>query len=135
MKLVVDSNIFFSSLIKEGRTKELLLDLSLDLYAPEFILEEFEKHEQEILDKTNRTKEEFNNILSIIEEIINLVPKEDFEDCLVEAEKISPDPDDVMYFALALKLNCSIWSNDKNLKKQDKIKVYSTEEIIEKFSI
>ena len=35
-----------------------------------------------------------------------------------------------MYFALALKLNCGIWSNDKKLKNQDKVKVYSTEDLL-----
>lgn len=37
---------------------------------------------------------------------------------------------DSEYFALALKLNCAIWSNDKRLKQQDKIKVYSTEDLV-----
>ena len=33
------------------------------------------------------------------------------------------------YFALALKLNCAIWSNDKKLKEQNKIQVCSTHEL------
>lgn len=37
---------------------------------------------------------------------------------------------DTEYFALALKLKCSVWSNDKKFKKQDKVKVYSTNELI-----
>ena len=47
------------------------------------------------------------------------------------AEKITPDPNDAEYFALALKLGCGIWSNDKKLKEQDKIKIYSTSDLIE----
>ena len=46
-----------------------------------------------------------------------------------EAEKLTPDPDDMAYFALALKLNCSILSNDKKLKEQNKIEVYNTHEL------
>ena len=46
-----------------------------------------------------------------------------------EAEKLTPDPDDMAYFALALKLNCAIWSNDKKLKDQNKIKIYNTHEL------
>jgi len=57
------------------------------------------------------------------------VPFKDIEQCLNEAEKISPDKDDVIYFALALKLNCAIWSNDKNLKEQNRIKIYSTSDL------
>lgn len=44
MKLVVDANILFSCLIKEGKTIELFLNPFLKLYAPEFILREFEKY-------------------------------------------------------------------------------------------
>ena len=46
-----------------------------------------------------------------------------------EAKKLSPDPKDTEYLALALKLNCAFWSNDKKLKTQNKIKVYSTEDL------
>ena len=44
-------------------------------------------------------------------------------------EEITPDLDDMVYFALALKLNCPIWSNDKKLKQQNKIKIYHTHEL------
>ena len=47
-----------------------------------------------------------------------------------DAGKISPDDKDVMYFALALKLRCIIWSNDAKLKEQDKIIIYNTTEIL-----
>ena len=51
-----------------------------------------------------------------------------------EAEEISPDPDDVAYIALALKLKCGIWSQDKALKeKQNKVQVYSTEDLARMF--
>jgi predicted nucleic acid-binding protein len=131
MKLVVDANILFSALIKKGKTQELLFDLSLELFTPEFILNEFEKHKQEIIYKTKRTPEEFDEIYNILKEIINIIPKEDFQEYLELAKNISPDPNDIMYFALALKLNCPIWSNDKDIKEQKYIKVIPTHELIE----
>ncbi|MBN2517441.1 MAG: hypothetical protein JXB14_01210 [Candidatus Altiarchaeota archaeon] len=48
-----------------------------------------------------------------------------------KARNLSPDPNDSEYFALALKLGCPIWSNDKALKKQDVVRVYSTKELSE----
>ena len=48
-----------------------------------------------------------------------------------EAEEISPDEKDILYFALALKLKCGIWSNDKRLKQQDQVRIYSTAELKE----
>ncbi len=41
-----------------------------------------------------------------------------------------PDENDIIYFALALKLKCCIWSNDKALKRQDRIMVLSTKELL-----
>ncbi|MBI2664164.1 hypothetical protein HYX10_02375 [Candidatus Woesearchaeota archaeon] len=60
---------------------------------------------------------------------IVIVPLEELVPYVKEAEKLTPDPDDMAYFALALKLNYAIWSNDKKLKEQNKIKVYSTHEL------
>lgn len=66
---------------------------------------------------------------------MTIVPKDDFKEYFELAEKISPDPDDFMYFALALKLKCPIWSNDKELKKQNEIIIYSTEDLIKELEI
>jgi predicted nucleic acid-binding protein len=41
-----------------------------------------------------------------------------------------PDPDDIDFTALALKLDCPLWSNDKELKQQTVVKVFSTSELI-----
>ncbi len=61
---------------------------------------------------------------------ITIIPLEELIDYVEEAEKITPDPKDMVYFALALKLNGVIWSNDKKLKEQNRIKVYATHELI-----
>jgi len=54
---------------------------------------------------------------------------------LKEAKSISPDPDDSDFFALALKLNCPIWSEEKKLKKQLEVKVVNTSELIEELGL
>ena len=129
MKLVVDANIVIASLIKEGKTAELLINPSISLFAPEFIKEEILKHKDEILEKTQRKNNQFEDILEEILSIIRIVSKERIDKFISRAKGISPDPKDKAYFALALMLNIPIWSNDKRLKEQAKIKVYSTEEI------
>ena len=40
-----------------------------------------------------------------------------------EALVASPDENDSEYFALAMKFGCPIWSNDKRIKLQDKVRV------------
>lgn len=133
MRLVVDANILFSALIKESMTKRILFNLFYELYSPIFVFKEFKKYKEEILSKTHRRKEEFYEVLENLKEVISFIPEEEFEDYFEEAEKICPDPNDAIYFALALKLNCGIWSNDKKLKEQNKINVYSTEDLVKGF--
>jgi len=133
MKLVADANIIISCLIKEGKSIELLLDLFFEIYAPEFILKEISNHKYEILGKLKRSEKEFAEAIDKIKEVVKFVPDEELIEYSDEAKQISPDLDDALYFALALKLNCPIWSNDKRLKGQNKIKIYSTEDLIDKF--
>jgi len=145
MLLVVDANIVFSALIKEGATLRLFEFNSIfkifELIAPEFIWDEIEEHKEEIIRKSKLYEEELERVLGFIRSEIVPIPKEYFSEFLEEAKEISP-PDDFPYVALALKLKslgleAKIWSNDKELKKalEGKIDVLSTKEILEKLNI
>jgi len=59
MRLIVDATILFSALIKDTSTAKKLFDEQLKFYAPDFLFEEFTKHEDYILKKIYRTKENF----------------------------------------------------------------------------
>ena len=133
MDLVIDANILFSVLIKSGKTEELIFEPDLHLFAPEFIFEEFEKYKSLILKKTNRNEANFNEVFELIKKKIKTIPNEETDKYISEAKEICPDKKDVDYFALALKMKCSLWSNDKELKTQNKIRVYSTTELLEMF--
>lgn len=133
MDLVVDANIFFSVLIKSGKTEELMFNPSLHLFAPEFIFEEFIKYKDYIVKKTGRTDNEFNKLIGILRKRIKTISNEEIEKFIPKAKKICPDKKDVDYFALALKLNCSLWSNDKELKNQKEVVVYATHELFKIF--
>lgn len=131
MDLIIDANIVFAALIKEGLTAELILEPEIHLFAPEFLFEEIDKHKEEILKKTSRSKGEVEELIEFLKLKIEIVPKEDFEMCITEAEGICPDPNDYMYFALALKLRIPIWTNERDLKeKQNIVKVYSTKDLL-----
>ena len=129
MDLIIDANVLFSALIKDSFAYTLLFSDAFHLFTPEYIFIELEKHKEEILKKTERTEEEFFRLIEIIKRRIVIVPLEELVPYVEEAEKLTPDPDDMAYFALALKLNCTIWSNDKKLKKQNKTEVYNTHEL------
>ena len=116
-------------MLKESGTSDILFKHKL--YAPEFIFVEFRKYKDYLKGKTKRTEENFNELFDLFERNVILIPKEEIEPFIKKADKISPDVKDVPYLALALKLRCSLWSNDRDLKEnQDVVQVYSTEELI-----
>ncbi len=131
MRLVVDANILFAALMKDGLTAKLFFEEELQLYTAEFIIEEFAKYEQLILQKTKRSAEEFAEIVRALHELITVIPKEEYARYLTEARRISPDQKDVAYLALALKLQCGIWTNDKALKEQEAVTIFSTSELLQ----
>ena len=131
MDLIVDANIIFSALIRHGVTAKLLFVDDLHLYAPEFLLDEVRKHHKYLSRKTHRSKEEFENIYNILQRRIVFIPRDYIISFLEKADKISPDPDDSIYFAAALRMNISIWSNEKRLTKQEEIKIYTTHQLYE----
>src|SRR3989338_1694651 len=134
MDLVVDANVLFSILIKSGKTEELMLETDLHLLCPEFIFDEFEKYKDEILEKTKRTKKEYDDVFDVIKVKIKTIPNEETEKYMDEARRICPDKKDVDYFALALKMKCAVWSNDKPIKnKQNEVRIYNTEELVKMF--
>jgi len=133
MLLVVDANVLFSTLIKESGTAELLVSDKIELITPEFILSEFQEHKKEIQGKTHRGEEDFYKFLFILENKIEVIPSSELKSFLKKASAISPDIDDIPYFAAAIKFNCPIWSEDKELKRQNKIKIYSTSDLLKIF--
>lgn len=135
MDLVIDANILFAVLIKEGKTENLIFSDALHLFAPEFIFEEFDKYRDYILGKTKRSKGDFEKFLEIIKKRIQIIPNEETEHIMQLAKDICPDPGDADYFAVALKFNCPIWSNEKKLTEQCFVKIYTTKELVDKFGV
>ena len=134
MDLVIDANILFSVLIKKGKTEEIIFEEDLHLFTPEFIFEEFTKYEELIREKTERDEGEFERLMDILKRRIKTICNEETEMYIKKAKEISLDEKDVDYIALALKLRCAIWSNDKELKKQKEVLVYSTEDLVKIFN-
>ncbi len=131
MKLVVDTNVLMTYFWKNSETRRILmLNDELELIAPEFSLEEINKHKSEIIKKTKISEEEFKVSKIDLAISIKFFPLEDYRNFLKEAIDISPDPNDIDFFALALKTNSPLWTNDTKLKKQNKVKIISTEELI-----
>ncbi len=60
MKIVLDSNILFSALIKDSTTRRIILECDPIFLFPSFIFEEMEKYKKELLKKSKMEEKEFN---------------------------------------------------------------------------
>lgn len=120
----------FPLFLKEGKHWIFSLYKRFEFVAPEFLMVEIKNHADEIVTRTGLSIEKLGKVLTFLEKEIEFVPFEEFTEFYEEADRISPDPDDVQYFALALKLKGAIWSNDKALKRQSAVEVFSTGDLL-----
>ena len=130
MLLVADTNILLSFFNEKSKARELATSSLLELFSPEFALEELKEHKEEIIEKFSLSEMQFSLIEAFLRTTVNFAGSEEYSTFLPEAIKLSPDPDDADFFALALKLGCDIWSNDKKLKEQTAVKVLSTKDLL-----
>lgn len=133
MRLIVDTNILISSLIKDSITREILLLPFMDFYLPEFALEEVEVHKTKIGKLSGLSPDEIDFFLGLLLENISIIPVQAIRPYLKEAERIigDIDPGDIPFIALALAVdNDGIWSNDKHFKKVKKLKIWKTPELV-----
>ena len=134
MQIIIDANIIIAILIKPSKIIDLFFDNRLNILSPELLFEELENNKEEIIKKSRLKKEWFDLFYIILRNNITTISEEEFLKYREEAENICPDPKDIVYFALALYLKCPIWTNEKKLKKQKNIKIYTTEELLELFN-
>ena len=88
MKLIIDTNILISSLLKDSTTREILLNESLNFYLPEIVLSEVNKYLPYIIQKSELSEEEIKKLLNTILENLILVPIEEYEKKMNEGMKI-----------------------------------------------
>lgn len=139
MRLVVDSNVLFTFFWKDSIFRNVM-DKSVELISPEYTLEEINKYSLELIKKTSSSQTEFEKLKQDLAQRVEFIPLDEyspsFRNALSIADKLPEQQylefvKDIDFYALALKAGCPIWSNDKMFKKQTKLLVFNTKEIIE----
>lgn len=115
IRIVVDSNIIFSLIIK-GRSSaylDMFMRDNLEAYAPEDIIREFRIHRKKLKNKS----EEFEKGIFLAFSFIRIIPREFYLDTMEKAYNICTkfDEKDSPFIGLALKLNIPVWTNDKGI--------------------
>lgn len=133
MKIVLDSNVLLAALLKDALVRFIILTSGMDFYSPKYCLQEIKKHEPEFLVRTGLNQKELNSVLCYILKKVKLVEESTLELHIKEAKKIigAVDPKDVAFIAAAIAVNADgIWSFDRHFERQNRFKVFTTQEII-----
>lgn len=135
MLLVVDANIIISILIAKGSKHKLFFSDKIKSNSPDRILFEIGKHWSDLSEKSGLSETNLEVEFAAVRMQFNTFSLNELSNWTKEGVTISPDPDDAEYFALAMKLDCPIWSEEKRLKKQSKVKVYNTVELLKELGL
>ena len=129
MRVVADTSELFSFFNEKSKARELSLSAKLSLQAPKFSLDEINEHKDKIIKSFSLTEPQFALVKKLLNTVVKFAGEKEYSKLLSEAREVSPDPDDVDFFALALTSKIPLWSEDKELKKQSRVKVLSTREL------
>ena len=130
MRLVVDTSVIISALMKDSVSRRLMLLPKFELFTPEFVHIEIENHSGKIMKYTGLPENEFSLLLNSLLSTVMVIPTDEFKEEISRAYGIMKDidPNDTAFLALALSLDCDgIWTNDADFEKQKAVKVWKTE--------
>ena len=136
MQLVVDTNILIS-FFRDNPVRLIIVNsnfLGLELFSPEYVIDELKKNESDILKYSKLNSVQFNEVLSELVKLIKIIPKESFNKFESSAKQLVHNKD-IPIFALALKLGCAIWSNEPRFKHQSKVGIFNTEKLRESLNM
>ena len=133
MKLIVDTNMLISALIKDGAVRRILLSQDFEFYTTEQFLAEINKYIPLIAKKAKMSLENTYLMFFFLLSYFKIIHISNYIENFDEAYEIMKDidEDDVPFIALALAIpNDGIWTEDKHFQKQEVIKIWTTKDLI-----
>jgi predicted nucleic acid-binding protein len=140
IKIIVDTNIIFSSILNtNGTIGDMIFNSEgkFDFYSCNYMHYEIEKHHEKLKRISKLTDQQLNIVYSKLLSRINFINEELIaEKKWLAARKLVQDidVDDIDFVALALHLKGFLWTGDKvlykGLKQKKFTRVYSTSELL-----
>ena len=135
IRCVIDTNILIGALVKENSFKARLLKKQNFLFFfPDYGLIEIDKFRDYICSKRKKepTAPSFDYAIKFLLESVTIIPGQLYRDKFSIAYTLMKkiDPKDTPFLALALHLECPIWSDDAHLKQQSYVPCYTTREFL-----
>jgi len=131
VRLVVDANVFISAFLKDGMSRRIILDRRLELYAPEFLLQEYTKYSAELFVRSGLPREKALRLAVLLLSRIHFVTEGELIPYKEAAKHLTTDSKDEAYVACALAVGSDLWSRDRHLR-QPRLRCWATEELAEK---
>lgn len=131
--VVVDANVLFSALLREGTTRHLILHAGLNLHTPDTIWDEFDRNRAYLLRKSAAGEASLDLLLDGMRARIADVPLEVIRPHMKEAlRRLGPrDRLDAPYVAACVAIGASLWSHDRRLARKARVPVVTTADLAE----
>ncbi len=135
MKIVADVNVIIAALLANSTSRKLLLSADAEFYFPAQSLVSLHKYEEELIQKSGLSRDEYVLLKSELFAKIALIPNEAVSRHIDNAFDImgAIDDEDVTILAGAFAVSALIWSQDKHFERQDKIHVLKTADMVKLF--
>lgn len=132
MILVVDASVVIAALIKNGKSREILLSGKFKFIAPDFVKEEIFKYIGYIQRKSGLGKTDLDLLLNILFQEIETIPKSEYHSELNTAiEIMKENVNDAQYVACYLALKSDgIWTSDPDYEGKEGLKTVKTEYLL-----
>ena len=133
MKIVIDTSAIISGLLRDSIVRRIMTSGKLKFFVPEKAISEMLKYREYICKKTNMRIDDFYNLVLVLLKNIKIIPFKKIKEYLPEAESIAKEIDvnDSEFIATCFAIKADgIFTFDKDFTRQDKIKVFSTEELL-----
>ena len=130
---MLDTNVFLKALIKKSVVRGIILGSIHEFLIPAYLIEETREHMEELEEKSGLSNSEIESVMDALLARIRVVPADKVLSAWKEAEGIMErvDKSDIPFVAAALSTDCDgIWSDDRHLRRQDKVKVWTTKDVL-----
>ncbi len=132
-RLVVDANVYIAAFLRDSTVRRILTASFLELFVPEFLFEEIDRHLPDLMARTSFGAREAGKLRRRMEAYLTVVPATAVRSQIRAARRIMEPIDrrDSPYVAAALALDCDgIWSDDLHLKRQSAVPCWTTKQLV-----
>lgn len=131
--IVVDANIAFAAFIRDGATREIILDRDLDLRTPPWLWDEVAGRYDWLLGKSHLSRPALDELLRQIRDRIVDIPAAAIEARRDEALGLVPESGrkDAPYVAAVLAVDGILWTHDAKLAEEAPVETITTARLLD----